>query len=268
METIKELRKKIQGERVKNNPWYGRLVMRKISICITWLLLHTSITANQVTLVMIIIGWIACIFFIVGTPLFFLLGALTLQIWWLLDHVDGEIATYKGEYCITGIYFDVISHYLAHPLIMLSIGVGIFHSTNNFTYLVAGGLASFSSILLDIIHQTKYYVMFHRYIKNAKADVPSFDKKGTNAEERVQKESLFGKLLKEYCLYPGVMNLITLAALMDFINHVYVHYFSFIFLGILIISYGAFYPISCLKTLIQIIQKREIDKEYYYYFEK
>lgn len=268
METIKELRNKVQGERVRNNPWYGRLVMRKISIYITWLLLHTFITANQVTLVMIIIGWIACIFFIVGTPLFFLFGALTLQVWWLLDHVDGEIAVYKGEYCITGIYFDVIAHYLAHPLVMLSLGVGIFHNTNNFTYLAAGGLASFSSILLDIIHQTKYCVMFHRYIKNAKLDVSPFEKKEVNAKEVILQESLFGKLLKEYCLYPGVMNLITLAALIDLINHVYIHYFSFTFLGILIISYGAFYPASCLKTLIQIIQKREIDTEYYYYFEK
>lgn len=264
MENIKELRKKVQGDRIKTHEWYGRLFSRKISIYISWILLQTSITANQVTFMMIIMGWLASIFFAIGSPLFFLIGVLFFQIWWLLDNVDGEIAVYRRECNLTGIYFDVISHYLVHPFIMLSIGVGLYRGSHNYIYILIGGMAGFSNLLLDLIQHAKYYVMFEKYFKNPNL---SFSNKAkTNPGGSYSKLSLLGWLLKQYCLYPGVMNLITLAAMMDFIIYVNDQHLPFTILGTLLISYSIFYPISCLKTLTQMILRKDIDREFSYYF--
>ena len=264
MESIKELKEIVQGDRIKTHEWYGRNISRKISIYITWILLHTNISANQVSILMIIVGWIACMFFAVGTILFFIFGAFTLQVFWLLDNADGEIAVYKKETSLTGIYLDVISHYLVHPLVMLCIGVGMYRSTYNFIYIYIGGIAGFSNLLLDLLQHAKSYVMFGNLLKYQNSTFSDNAKK--NKGQGHAKLSILGWILKQYCLYPGVMNFITLAALIDFIYYVNGQHLSFSFLGLLLISYAIFYPISFLKTFTQMIIRRDIDKEYSYYF--
>ena len=74
IESIKELRKICQKPVIKSNTFYPRMVSRKVSIYITKLFLYTNISANNVTLLMILIGIIASIFLGVGEYFYSLLG--------------------------------------------------------------------------------------------------------------------------------------------------------------------------------------------------
>ncbi len=84
VEKISELRKicvkHMTKEELAMRPWYTEKVTRKISIYITWILLHTAISANQISGIMVLVGGAAAIFFWLGTPWFVFVGALFLQL--------------------------------------------------------------------------------------------------------------------------------------------------------------------------------------------
>ncbi|MEA3347340.1 MAG: hypothetical protein U9Q21_04580 [Candidatus Auribacterota bacterium] len=84
MKDIKELKKICQSAIQKNYSWWLRYVSRKLSIYFTALLIETNITANQVTFLSLIAGFIMVGFFAVGMPWAVLLGALSFQIFYIL----------------------------------------------------------------------------------------------------------------------------------------------------------------------------------------
>lgn len=68
---------------------------RRRSIYLTWLLLHTPITANQTTILSAVFGITGALLLAIGSYWWAIVGALCLQMCLALDFVDGEIARYK-----------------------------------------------------------------------------------------------------------------------------------------------------------------------------
>ena len=123
MESIDELRRICRKD--KNDSWYPAHFARKISIYFTKLLLYTPITANQATLLVILIGIAAVILFSMGGIWYVLSGALVLQLCYIFDHVDGNIARYKKVSSLTGAYFDFLSDLIVHAIIFAGIAFGV-----------------------------------------------------------------------------------------------------------------------------------------------
>lgn len=94
---------------------YARLV-RRLSIRLTWVLLHTGWSANQVTVLAIAVGMAGAL--LLGWSDFWPLvaGIALLQLSFVLDYSDGEIARYRALEQGTstgagGAYLDWIGHY-------------------------------------------------------------------------------------------------------------------------------------------------------------
>ena len=102
---------------IKTYPLSGRA-----SIYLTWLLLHTSITPNQVTLLSLIFGLLSAVSYFSYGALPFIIGFILFQFHVILDVVDGEIARYRKISSVGGAYLDYVSHYIVYPLIMFGIG--------------------------------------------------------------------------------------------------------------------------------------------------
>src|SRR3989338_3961306 len=91
VESLKELNNICQKPRYKEvGNWMVRNILRDAALPITWALLHTPVTANQVTLASLGIGLFGILLMAFVGKGWFLLGALLLQAWYLLDHVDGR----------------------------------------------------------------------------------------------------------------------------------------------------------------------------------
>src|SRR3989338_4585087 len=89
--SISEL-KRICRKKKDDEQFYAWYVMRKVSIYVTKLLLPTSVTPNQVTVLSITAGMLGGLFYCFGNDFGFVMGGVMLQLWYLLDCVDGEIA--------------------------------------------------------------------------------------------------------------------------------------------------------------------------------
>ena len=116
-ESIRELREKLQKNQL-GHP----ILQRVLSIYITRAILPTRITANQVTVAMLLVGVASAVPFFyghIGWGLF--LSYLCI----LLDASDGEVARYRKSYSLRGIYLDLVNHLAIQSWFFLALGYAV-----------------------------------------------------------------------------------------------------------------------------------------------
>jgi len=116
---------------------------------VTKLFLKTSITANQVTLIDHIVGVIGCVLlsFDYWLPI---LGGVLLQLWILLDLVDGEVARYRRTSSLRGKHFDRLGHNIVEPLAFVSLSFHAYNKFRDVNFFVIGFLVSISLLVIEI----------------------------------------------------------------------------------------------------------------------
>jgi len=221
VESIKELREICQSvDREKGKLPLPVRFARKVSIYFTKLLLYTNITANQTTLLFIFIGLLSGLFFTLSNALYNLIGALLLQLWYIFDHVDGEVARYRRTASITGTYIDFLSHSIIHPYIFACITFGLYNIFQNVTIFGFGFLASLSVLLIDAVEDCMYRALFltHAQSKNRFTTTRTNDQKILNLNDFSNVLSPiyhFAKLVYNFVRVPSILYLILIAAVLD-----------------------------------------------------
>lgn len=103
--------------------WTASLYLRRLSPYLTWLLVRTSISANGVTGLMILVGWSAAAALVIpgvaGAALALLLGQLQM----LVDCCDGEVARWRRTSSPAGVFLDKVGHYTTEALIPIALGL-------------------------------------------------------------------------------------------------------------------------------------------------
>jgi CDP-alcohol phosphatidyltransferase-like enzyme len=118
------LRRVLQKPKTEQSTW-GWLFTRRISIYVTLLLSHTSVTPNQLTFSSILIGITAGLLWTVGSHLCFIIGGILFQVMYLLDCVDGELARYKNMSSPKGAYVDFVGHYFTAFAMIVGASLGL-----------------------------------------------------------------------------------------------------------------------------------------------
>ncbi|MET7711765.1 CDP-alcohol phosphatidyltransferase family protein [Streptomyces sp. NPDC005407] len=155
--SVAELRPVVHPEGVKDRRsgehWAGRLYMREISLHIDPYLVNTKITPNQLTYLMVVVGVLGgAALLIPGLP-GAILAVVLFQIYLLLDCVDGEVARWRKQTSITGVYLDRIGHYLCEAALLVGFGVrgaDVFHQdgSTNWLWAFLGTVAALGAILI------------------------------------------------------------------------------------------------------------------------
>ena len=104
------------GETSQADPfWISRYLYRGWTIYWTWAAARLGLTANSVTLISGIALWCAAVLY--GQPhgWLWLIGALLVQIYFILDHVDGELGRYEKQILgrntgLSGVFYDSACH--------------------------------------------------------------------------------------------------------------------------------------------------------------
>ncbi|OEV03955.1 CDP-alcohol phosphatidyltransferase family protein [Streptomyces oceani] len=152
-----ELRPVVHPEGVKDRRsgehWAGRLYMREISLRCDPYLVNTRVTPNQLTHLMVVAGVLAGAALLLPGLLGAVLGAVLIQIYLLLDCVDGEVARWRGQTSITGVYLDRVGHYLSEAALLVGFGIraaDVFGAEGDTNWLWAflGTLAALGAILI------------------------------------------------------------------------------------------------------------------------
>ncbi|QXE33594.1 CDP-alcohol phosphatidyltransferase family protein [Streptomyces sp. GMY02] len=156
--SVAELRPVVHPEGVKDRRsgehWAGRLYMREISLHIDPYLVNTRITPNQLTYLMVVVGVLGGAALLLPGLTGAILAAVLFQIYLLLDCVDGEVARWRKQTSITGVYLDRVGHYLCEAALLIGFGVrgaDVFHqngTATNWLWAFLGTLAALGAILI------------------------------------------------------------------------------------------------------------------------
>lgn len=197
--TIKNLRKVI-GRPNEIDP-YAIYVVRPISIWFTWFIVRTPLTANHVTIIQEIFGVIGSILFIYGK---FVFGVIFLQIGFILDNSDGEVARWKNQQSESGKFLDLIGHMIVIPFYFFGLGLGLYFKLGNIITLLMGFLAGLFSLKLE-----KFII-------------------SKNGDLNLGRRGFFKSLFR----YPDSMNVITIFAVLDWIFNLNMLFYCIVFYGI------------------------------------
>ncbi|MGW2559243.1 CDP-alcohol phosphatidyltransferase family protein [Streptomyces sp. NPDC001514] len=125
--SVAELRPVVHPAGVKDRRsgehWGGRLYMREISLRVTRSLVTTKVTPNQLTYLMTLAGVLACPALLVPGIWGAVLGVVMVQLYLLLDCVDGEVARWKKQYSLSGVYLDRVGAYLCDAAVLVGFGL-------------------------------------------------------------------------------------------------------------------------------------------------
>ncbi|MEK6834671.1 MAG: CDP-alcohol phosphatidyltransferase family protein [Nanoarchaeota archaeon] len=234
IEPIKELRVICQPryEQVKTNRFYRiyRRFFRIFSIYFTKILLYFNVSANIISISALIFGIIGSLYFYYGK---FLIGSLIMQLWFLADTLDGELARYyykknkKKNYLVKGEFLDLNSHHLIHSLMFIGLSLGLYNLYNNIGMIYFGISSLFALLLNELIDLNKIKVLFYESI-NKKIKI-KLNKTKNN-------KSLLRRGMMIYT-FPTIINIFLMGSLFNKIE--YILYF-----------YGITFPLIVLTKFI------------------
>jgi phosphatidylglycerophosphate synthase len=162
--TLKELCHSGKLEKDRRS-WYA--ASRGVAIYITWLLLHTNVTANQVTLMTISLALLGAIMLATPAAGLALAGACTMLAYHLLDKVDGDVARYRRTFSIVGVYLDEVGHGVAFAGLFLGLGLHLAWGAETVSramlVLSAGGLGAVCMVLARH-HKSAGFLLYAQYV--------------------------------------------------------------------------------------------------------
>jgi phosphatidylglycerophosphate synthase len=109
-------------DRLNDEHWAGRLYMRRLSPWATWVFARLGWSPNAVTLAFIACGIAAGVVIAFGGLATAIAGAVLIQGYLLFDCSDGELARWSKRTSATGIYLDLIGHYLGESALLAGLG--------------------------------------------------------------------------------------------------------------------------------------------------
>ncbi|WP_097885736.1 CDP-alcohol phosphatidyltransferase family protein [Streptomyces sp. st140] len=125
--SVAELRPVVHPPGVKDRRsgehWAGRMYMREVSLRVDRYLVNTRVTPNQVTYVMTLAGALAAPALLVPGVWGAVLGVVMVQLYLLFDCVDGELARWKKQYSLSGVYLDRVAAYLCDAAVLVGLGL-------------------------------------------------------------------------------------------------------------------------------------------------
>lgn len=140
----------------------ARRITRPMALRITWLISPYGISAHCITATAWLVSFCAAAGFAMGTTYGWLAGALLLQLWYLLDHVDGQIARLRGTASLDGVQLDYLMHHCVQAVIPASIGWGLCFQLDQPVWLLAGLAWGGGAALLGLLHDARYKAFVQR----------------------------------------------------------------------------------------------------------
>jgi phosphatidylglycerophosphate synthase len=199
--TLENLKKKTQKE-YEPEP-YAKYIVRPISILFTWVFVRTPLSANHVTIFQEILGIVGAVLLAYGK---FVGGVIFLQLGYIMDCSDGEVARWKNQSSESGRFLDLIGHMIVIPFYFFGLGVGLYFQYGNPITLFAGFMAGLFSLKIE------------KLLRNEEGDL-EIGRRG---------------FIKSLFRYPDSMNVITILAILDWVFEIRLLFYSIIVFGVVI----------------------------------
>lgn len=146
----------------RSGNWMARRVSRPAALRITWIVHPWGISAHAMTLAALACAIAAAVAIARGDVAGWLVGVALLQLWYLLDHVDGQLARLHGAATLDGMQLDYLMHHLVNLVIPWGVGFGLMRTTGAVAWMVAGLVWSIGLLLLGLVNDARYKAFIGR----------------------------------------------------------------------------------------------------------
>jgi len=195
--------------------WMARRIARPAALRITRVVAPLGVTANAATLAAWGAGLGAAAALGWGTPGGWLLGAAMLQLWYLLDHVDGQLARLRGTASLDGVQLDYLMHHTLNLLVPVGAGWGLFVARAEPLWAAAGLLWGLATLVITLQHDARYKAFVQRLKRlRGRLEVVGGGGARPQAQPPLPRNALrlAARLGRKACEMHVVMNLVTAIA--------------------------------------------------------
>jgi hypothetical protein len=161
--SLTELRARAQkGRHREVGNVLARRYARPSAIYGTWLAVRLGFSAHQVTLAALASSLAAAGAIGTGNRSGFVLGVALLHLAFWLDHVDGQVARWRGTASLDGVYFDYLMHHAAGATLGFALGFGLAVRTGSLPWAIAGFAIAVGWGFLSLHNDCRYKAFFQR----------------------------------------------------------------------------------------------------------
>jgi phosphatidylglycerophosphate synthase len=161
--TVAELRAHVQkGRHREIGNWLARRVARPTAVYGCWLAIRLGLSAHQVTLAALCTSLAAALAIGTGDRAYFVVGVMLAHLGFWLDHVDGQVARWRGTVSLDGVYFDYLMHHAANLALGFALGYGLAARTGAILWTVAGFAIAVGWAILNLHNDCRYKAFFQR----------------------------------------------------------------------------------------------------------
>jgi hypothetical protein len=161
--TLAELRSRVHKARHREiGNWLARRVGRPSAVYGTWAAVRLGLSAHQVTLAALAASLAAPVGLATGTRAGFLVGVALAHLAFWLDHVDGQVARWRGTASLSGVYFEYLIHHAAALGLGFGLGYGLAARTGDLRWAAAGFAIALGWAGLGLHNDCRYKAFFQR----------------------------------------------------------------------------------------------------------
>lgn len=198
--------------------WWARRVARPLALRVTWVVAPWGVSAHAVTLVAWAVGLAAAATFASGRPWGWLVGAGLLQVWYLLDHVDGQLARWRRTASLDGVQLDYWMHATIPAAVAWGVGLGLESVVGPAAGRTLGGVWALGLLVVGLEADVRAKAMFQR-LKRVRGELRAVGGGAARPAAPLpppQSVVRFGGwVVRKACEMHVIMNLLGLAALTD-----------------------------------------------------
>jgi len=168
------------------------------SIRLVYLIRKTNITPNQLTIFSLMIALIGCFSFAIGTRSAVIVGLVLVQISYVFDCADGQLARYKQQYSPIGGWLDQVADRVKEFAVYFSLAYGYsrFHTSI--------GLWMWAMVALFVLFLLEYYGQIGKSLPQQKQLEQATDATASTADDAAQSTTTdtFSKLQRYRSFLP------------------------------------------------------------------
>ena len=166
--TLVELRGRVQKARHREiGNWLARRVGRPSAVYGTWLAVRLGVSAHQVTTAALLASLAAALAIATGSRPGFIGGVVLAHLAFWLDHVDGQVARWRGTASLAGVYFDYLMHHAASLMLGFGLGYGLAARTGDSRWAAAGFAIAAGWAFLSLHNDCRYKAFFQKLKREA-----------------------------------------------------------------------------------------------------
>lgn len=140
----------------------ARRIARPLAIPGAWIAVRLGLSAHAVTTLALLTTMLAALAIATGSPIGFALGVALLHLAFWLDHVDGQVARWRGTDSLNGVYFDYLMHHAHSLLLGFALGFGLASRTGQIAWTAVGFGLAMGWLALGLHNDCRYKAFFQR----------------------------------------------------------------------------------------------------------